>query len=369
MSVVKKKALALAIEVSFLACAGFAMTERTSADFKRDAQNTFLCRAGRIFYPDGVPPVSSNEPVRMNQAQFRAIQADLRARYRHVEKLHERYYDQLAKIFGPGLPRQVVTTVRLVQGTQALAYSQEDGVITVDVQVVRALYRGAVTETFEIRRSAAERLQRVGPALREGRRVDPDDSVDYTTVEPQRMLPPTDLEREAVAALMNDLWSIDALPVYTHSGDVRDKYESATRLLNFIIDTNPFEAKYDGVVMFVLAHERAHIVLEHFRILREWARDHDQDSVDEVHMSLEHMADVYATLLLSTSFAEVGPINLWGYLDRRGYEPFFRYSYAYAGFSRSGPGYPTVESRLNFCRRLNDTIVETWKRYYLKKSQ
>lgn len=368
MGTVTKKSLALATSV-FWACAGLATTEQTSTDLKREAQNTFLYRAGRIFYASGAPPVSPDEPVRIDQGQFSVIEADLRARYRGVERLHDRYYDQLAKIFGPGLDRHAVTTVRLVQGARAIANAQEDGLITVDVQVVRALYRGAVTESFEIRQSAAKSLRRPGSALREGERVIPDDRVDYTTVEPQRMVPPTDLEQEAVATLMNDLKALDALPVYTLSGDVRDKYRSATRLINFISDTGPFEAKYDGVVMFVLAHERAHIVLEHFRILNESARDHDTDAVNEVRKSLEHMADAYATLLLSTSFARTGPLHLWGFLDRRGYEAFFRYSYPYAGFSRTGPGYPTVESRLSFCRNLNEIIVEAWKKYYLKQSR
>lgn len=322
----------------------------SSGTMKRRLQSSYVYRSAQMFYPQGDAGTLGELPA-LEPRQFRAIEADLQQRHAAVVALHELLYKDLQKVF-PNVQQRVRTKLRFDRGPRLIAETDEQGVITVNVKVAQALYRAAVTDTLTAAPHAE--LASFGGFVPSK----PADPVPFGPVS-------REAERKAVAKLMATVQKIDEIEGRTMIGDLFGGLDSPWfEMADLSMESPKLEMAYAGTAMFLLAHERGHAVLRHHDHLRQWLNGRSEDMLDDVarneyqqvRRALEHEADFYATLLLSTFYTHSG-LSLMGAGDLRGYDTFFRYSYEFSGFTQSGADYPTVEERLAACREHGDAVV------------
>jgi hypothetical protein len=226
-----------------------------------------------------------------------------------------------------------IAKINLVNQTLPRAYSSEDGVITIDVEVIQALFRGALLE-----------------GLREEKGID---LLAPTTVKPfSTQYDPALATEEQKFAIREFLSAISDLEKLLHHSEwprLFDRPDSTKKheVLRSAYKVLTLELRYWGALSFLLAHEYGHLALNHHSHL-----DYLINRYASVKRSLgspfcraaghfEDEADIYSMLLLSLlsdpklmtlapSQAEL-PLRMVDFAT--GYRNFFVYGYPLIGFT------------------------------------
>src|ERR1035437_4395468 len=341
---------------------------QSSSSMKANLSKSYLFKSANRFYPDGVPGNVTNFP-QLGPKQKQEIQQELAGLNNSLSTLHSRFHNELSNYFGGTLKSSFNSRIEVRNTGTPIAHSEPDGTIIIDVKVAQALFRGSVVDSY-----THESVFSAARPLHESASVNTNGSI----------------EQLALKALMKDVESIRKLKTHFLLGDMVAVLKEDTDAAWFdaadvAMRSQQIQLDYVGTAFFLLAHERGHLALGHFEKLEQAFGGKDWNDLPEperqkycqMRTDCENQADRYAALLLSTlqvqsqgAMIAFGP-DMFGLSGLSGFEAFFNYSYDYGGFldavNAAVCDYPSVKERLAACSKINDTIVEEYRKRVSRK--
>ncbi len=321
-----------------LLCSGCASLESLASaslfdtvKLKQQMLSSPLIRLSDVFYPDGQAATAEDIARRLQTAGgLSGVQRDMRWGVRMVEAEHKHAFKYLESVFGP-----IRRTLDLKIEVEPVAYRTaelREGTIHVDVEVLQAFFKAAVADLYVNNKfdvyNYADPLKPQRPAAAPPRPADDDPVI------VQRFI---DLKRD-----IRRLRGRRFLGTMLHPHD-----EQVSKLYLNSFSMSKMTNRYDGLVLFMIAHETGHLVLGH-------KTETCTPAACANLRKRELDADRYAYALLSLMVARHGwgiP-QIIGYDDPRdleGYLPFFLDGYRIARFNGVGEcecHYPTPQERI-----------------------
>lgn len=322
---------------------------------QRSVQSSFLGTSTSLFYPDGVPENVSVLP-RLSDEGVSRVQGELDVQARLLLDAVQKERRFLARLIGKDILQasgQVFVVEQRDLPTIALS---ESGAITVDLRVLQSIYRGVLLSVTadllsNCRPAKSNRCQRQALQLVFAAREQ------FLQFSP---IPAVTQAKDAIQIAGTQPRSMEELGVAM--SELLD-----SRLADAGAQALSIEAskRFDDAVMFVVAHELAHRVLEHYR----------RSAAGERRFDLELEADRFAGVLMSlVRNASVRPRNpVLKQIDGEiyeltsagwcpgtynhvptGHKDFFEYGYEFAGFSDGSSDYPSQDTR---ARRVRPVVA------------
>lgn len=326
---------------------------QTSAEWKDKLQSSYLYKAVKHFYPQGVPEDPGQVYPDLGQSEMRAMEEELQLLSVNLLQAHARRAPYVLKLTRwshmttPPKPRVMVQ--RTLQPT---IYASPDGSITVDVRVLQAIFRGAVVSAGG---TGAEGALFSGIGAMMGLGSEPE------RPEPQDPGLQTEAQRKVLQSVVDDVRRIDRIPGGGALGDVAGVIRDGTdspwhRMTELAMASQPLEITYTGAVLFMMAHEMGHLALGHHQQHAELQRHKgvstgpDNDTYCEQRRGFETEADAYAMLMLTRLLdgrdSGSAAADLVGMNRITGYDSFFRYGYPLVAFGEEDScSYPSAAER------------------------
>jgi hypothetical protein len=352
------KCMIIGLPIIFSGC--ISIQGPSSGDMKRELLNSYLVKAAKRFYPEGAPRDTSRIYPRLHGQNLAPIEDELNDIASGLRKAHKAKFGTISAYAMPKMKEQVSSQIEVISEQPIAANTDQNGRITIDVRVLQSIFRGAVLETF----------QRDHPSIKL-----------HPTLEHRfdRTYDPGTVTADQVAAieqLLELVEKIEKMPShYSAIGDMFDVFSNDKRLgqqpwfeLEEIeMSSLSLQARHGGAVSFLLAHEQAHLVLDHHSRWNHLVGD--EKTRCDARRSFEAEADAYALLLLSpqTTAGGAGMVFFeapgWDtFSNMVGFRNFLIFGYNLSGFNESEGKtckYETNQVRFQRLEKLNKFIQET----------
>jgi hypothetical protein len=344
---------------------------QSSEGMKHELMDSYLFKSAKRFYPEGAPKDPARISPNLNGQQLIPIQEELITIASALRKTHEKKFAALTAYRMPQMKKKVDSRIEVISKQSTAANTDENGRITIDVRVLQSIFRGAVLETYLENRQSTSR-EDLPPTPKYGF----EDAYDPKTATADQVA--------AIEQLLRLVEEIEKMPGHSIIGDFAgamrdDGFESSWfKMANLKSSSLGLQTKYAGAIMFLLAHEQGHLVLDHHARWNSLKRDptamgsgYDANKLCDVRRSFEAEADAYALLLLSPYLTErgvgmlpsLGGLGLFDDMLRNsvGFRNFFIYGYNLSGFNENkGQAcvYETNRARLQRLEGLNKSLQD-----------
>lgn len=296
----------------------------SSGKLKKNLVKSWLFKSTDLFYPADSQGASSYPTL--SKQSIGSLERDINLLLKSVLELHRRNSTLAGTYFNQAVPA-VVDGVAILdnQGLPiAKSFMNESGKleIRIDVRVLQATFRGSLV--------AAIRADEFGGSSQQD---DSDDVLLANFLDFKK-----DVSKAKAGNMLGDL--IGAM----HSDDFdNDRW---FKMADFAEKGDQIQSRYVGTLMFLLAHELGHFVLNHYR------EGCDLSKCDRF-AERERQADKYAGILLGALLAplgEFGEDSFFPFSNLSGIDVFFNDAYGRIGFvdpksSSCACPYPSPEER------------------------
>lgn len=329
----------LAAWLLLTSCISVEVSGPTGQDLQAAITKSNTARNIGWYYPDGVPADAARY-IAPNSAGQSAIKANVTEQMAAIARLHELRRPAVESMIGKALLPNAPGKIVVLADARPIAKAEPNGQIHISYLVLQALLRGALLEEV----------------------VDPSDSFDSAFFDEDgsqyifnATLDPKDAKSEqqqglskvvdviARARKLKAPGKIGTVLAALGDDDLDGPWFQLAELHDEFVRV---DVGYTGAILFLLAHEQGHLVLQHHETLQAQTSMVDRCALQ---VELEKEADDYALTLLSLLSADT-PIPDWFYQGRAGaftgYRAYLQYSYALSGFAENaGCAYPSNEAR------------------------
>ncbi|CAM4111834.1 ImmA/IrrE family metallo-endopeptidase [Pseudoalteromonas byunsanensis] len=344
--------------------ASFAVDEaiNTAAAFGRklSVQKSFLTTSTLIFYPNGVPNDINTLPV-LREESLKLIQENLNIQAELLIETINQEASFVSELLGKEVFLANEPVFEIKNSNKAVAYVGSSNIITVDVKVLQGIYRGVVINTVA---SLGDRC---------------DLSDDVCQLEALKMVISASesyREQTSVKAIHKGsslLSFLSASPSNMNELQRLLEEQMATSLSRLGKETMSVESarRYDDAILFLIAHELGHIVLNHYE------RKEQGESQYELELEADRFSAVVSTLVRNkdvkprsraltmidgvgyqSSFG--GPMCRVDYNHTsKGYSDFLEFGFVLAGFDLTSTDYPSVALRSNTARAITQAMMQS----------
>ncbi|MCS6297539.1 MAG: hypothetical protein H8K09_14995 [Nitrospira sp.] len=333
----------LAISISVYSSFGCTVTGQSSREMKSEILNSYLVKSLNRFYSDDAAINNSLISTNLSSKQIREIEREMKTFYGAVQETALKKRSILAQFMrkDPQLPTATLSIDKENELPRVETSRRLE--TTFSPRVLQGLFRGAILQ-----------------GIKEGNQFfDGGDSRPFTSYDPRET---TDDQKKGLKALLDDVKKVKETPGHFLIVDIwlafSDEREDSdwSNLVDNKMSSLRLEARYAGALLFILAHEYAHIILDHFAELDDLTTKHplvDGRPSPELCQSsnrFEYEADLIGLLLLSPYTQEASsPLFAVPIADDFvGYRNFFEYSYPLVGFGSALCQYPSNRERFEF---------------------
>jgi hypothetical protein len=309
--------------------------DQSSNEIKESILSTYLIRTLKIIYPKGdvsqINEDGSLQDLTLNEYQRKEMEKLYNELLKQVIKFHRKKYG--GKIIRPRL--------RIISSDDEFSGVTDDNTIVIDTKIVLSAFLGAVRSQEE----------------------EDDEWEEDEITESEADLTFDQILHREILDFQSSVELLESEPTYDAEGDLL-LFETAENPAEIFL-THPitkmrlnevglsFSVKrYEATVLFILAHEYGHIVLDHARS-RIKSRIGQEDYCKQRY-GVEIEADVYAAKLLSQHMT-LDNSRLFDNLIRfSGESIFFESVYYLAGYDENqvraecDKPYPSIETRTKF---------------------
>lgn len=338
-----------------LALSGCITTTGTSSSaMRKNFLNSYFVKNLEVFYPEG-SATSATDPIpNLDKTREKVLGSQVSQLAVAVAKLHENRKLLLAKTLGVEAFAKPTGQVSLVNNSIPIADTTFDNRARFSYMFLQALFRGAMLEDAMI--SKASPNGRVFYALS-------DNNVSFTFDDNLNPLKATQEQENSIKAIRERVAEVKSMRTHSVLFDVLSGGDSFSDMSDAVFDYNYISMSHSGAMLFLLAHEQGHVVLNHRATL---SKINDPAALCAAKLSMERQADLYALLLLSQEFGDTPSVPTMNTGAVTGYRSFFQYSYPLTGFSSSGdqcsyePNKVRFEKLAIIDKNLRDSAAEKW---------
>jgi hypothetical protein len=323
--------------VALLVCQSAPYSWAVSKQLKANLMKSWLITFSQILYPEDTAKENSY-PV-LSDESLTQLEALLNQDLDHLTDLHSRNVARLENFMDHKMPSNVLGHVRVENQGRPVASSVVDEQgrieIRIDVEILQATFAASLAN-----------------AMRENS-LGLDKKTDF-----QLLSEFLEARKKLMEAKGKGTFGDFADIVKDRDSDL----DSIEDFWSNLIDIQP---RYEGAILFLMAHELGHFVLGHHGASCDLSKC-------EEFSSRELAADKYAGYLLG---ALVGPTYLTAFAfdssfqALTGFDVFFVDAYGRAGFDSGGPvqcscPYPKTDLRIETARNALDASVQEYARLY-----
>lgn len=307
----------------------------SATDMKDELQASFLYRSARAFASASSPnPFDVSE--RITDGQKQTIRDEYQRIANTILTNSENHRRALEALFPAMKQTALRPRVRMSDSALDAPRIGANGEIFVDVRVARLMYRDAVVTSMK-----SEALGSVGFMQRPGSecyRDKPDAVLLNCFLAIQRRVD-TMRGQSMIGMLFDDkTWDLSSDAPWFVAADI-------------VTSSLDLQGRYYGVMLFVSAHEIAHVLLGHVDPVNR-----DRYITPDARRDAELAADDLAVTLLTLATQQgvlIGVVDT----PSRGFETFFNNTYRNAKWPEDGgESHPSRQERLARAQRLHETI-------------
>jgi hypothetical protein len=321
----------LVVGASCLLCSSCVTVYGESAsEIKRRLQETFLYKSATAFAtPNGATPFDTEERLKSDQKSF--IKTQYQQLAAGIVKSAETHRERLATAFPALRTNNIRPKVQMSDSGLDAPHIDAKGEIFVDVKVARLIYRDAVLEGMR------KRSVRAKTSYEERTKCAPDKS-DSTLL-------------NCFMELRHRLDSVREQGIVGALVDVvKDKEFSEMpwfQAVDIADQSNDLQSHYIGVLLFVTAHEVAHVMLGHVGPTGSMTAANAEE-----RRAAEFAADDLAVTLVALLAGQTVVFDFFpGFAT--GYEVFFKNTYQNARWADASDTHPPRNERLDRAQRLH----------------
>lgn len=350
--------LGIALGCSTLQMAGEVFDSAVAFGKQRTEQASFLGTSTDIFYPDGVPADVSVLP-KLSEQNIQAIQQDLDIQATLLLRTVRKERMLLSTLIGKEVSDVKDQNFIVEQKDAPTLALSEAGVITLDSRVLQAIYRGVVVSATkslvdDCKPAVSNQCQRLSLAL---------------VIEAREQF----LKRSPIT-IVNKAKEVSAI-AKGRPGNMEELRDVMMQRLEENIAAAAAEmlsieasTRYDDALLFIIAHELGHRVLNHYARASNGERRYD------LELESDRFAGLATVLARNQSVHPRNPVlrqldgemyeitNVGPCPGRYNHEPtghldYFEFGYPFSGFPSTGSDYPSREDRNAVARAVTQASI------------
>lgn len=351
-------ALGIALGCSTMQIAGEIFDSAVAFGKQRTEQASFLGTSTGIFYPEGVPADVSVLP-KLSDRNIQSIQQGLDVQTTLLLRTVRKERILLSSLVGREVSDVKDQKFIVEQGDAPTLALSESGVITLDSRVLQAIYRGVVVSATRswvdgCKPAGSNECERRSLALLIAAREQFLKRSPITTVNEAKEVAAIAKARPGTMEELRDVMMQRLDENMAAAGAEMLSIEASTR--------------YDDALLFIVAHELGHRVLNHYARASNGERRYD------LELEADRFAALASTLTRNQSvrprnpvlrqsdgemyeMTSVGPCPGKYNHEPTGHRDYFEFGYPLSGFPSIGSDYPPREARNAVARAVTQASI------------